>query len=69
MRLSPHIIDALLEASHGYGKLYAKHPAKREEVRARWEEFCETFASDAGFEIQDMMRMRFNQGCFANYWS
>jgi hypothetical protein len=66
MRISPKNLATMLDVSYEYGKLFAKHPSKRDNIRDRWELFCETYAPS--FEIAEMMRMRFNEGCFANYW-
>ena len=65
--MSPQNIQALCDISYEYGKLYRKHPEKREEVRDRWEKFCEQYAP--GFEVSGLMHMRFKEGCFANIWS
>jgi hypothetical protein len=66
--MSPANVEAILEIAYGYGKLYRSLPDKREETRERWERFCETYAPGLeNFELADQMRMRFKQGCFANY--
>jgi hypothetical protein len=71
MRVSPLNHQVLLDTSFEYGKLYREIPEKREEIRDRWEKFCETFVGSGlqNFEILDEMRQQFKRGCFANFWS